>query len=73
MRSHRLPVVGSLACVLLSAGACSSPSRAPEGDVVEVERIDLTPPAPPAPATEELVLPGAPPQPDPAPRRPAAE
>lgn len=47
--------------VILAAAGCSSPSRAPETDVIEVERIDLTAPRP-APE-ESLVLPGAEPAP----------
>ena len=58
-------------CVVTAAlaGGCSSPSRSPESDVVEVERIDLTAPVKEAP--EEPVLPGAPSTPASAP--PSAE
>ncbi len=46
MRLHVLPafVIGATFCSLPSAG-CSSPSRGPEKDIVEVERIELAPPA----------------------------
>ena len=55
--ASRCPDVAA-AVLLLAAVGCSSPSRAPETDVIEVERIDLTAPKPAA--EESLVLPGAP-------------
>ena len=54
---------GSAAALLfLTAAGCSSPSRAPETDVIEVERIDLTTPkdaSDAVPGEDSLVLPGA--------------
>lgn len=51
MLRPRLPL---LAVLTLALGGCSSPSRGPEIDVVEVERIEVAP----APAGgEEIALP----------------
>jgi len=57
MRSPALPslvpwatlVAMTIVGVAPTAG-CSSPSRGPETDVVEVERIEIAPPAPTPPA-----------------------
>jgi hypothetical protein len=63
MRFHALPaLVGNAMLMALAIvgvapiAGCSSPSRGPETDVVEVERIEVAPPAPtppvPVPASE---------------------
>lgn len=63
MRAGRRPL--PVACGILVAmalGGCSSPSRGPETDVVEVERIEVTAPAPGSGDTArepDLVLPAA--------------
>lgn len=57
-RSH---AVAAAILMAISFGACSSPSRGPETDVVEVERIEVSAPAAPGGAAGEgeLVLPAA--------------
>jgi hypothetical protein len=47
MRLHLLPaVVTSLTILSAPLVGCSSPSRGPETDIVEVERIEIAPPTP---------------------------
>lgn len=57
-RSH---AVATAILTVISFGGCSSPSRGPETDVVEVERIEVAAPAAPGNAAGEgeLVLPAA--------------
>ena len=51
MRLHLLPaVVSSLTFLSATLVGCSSPSRGPETDIVEVERIEIAPPTPGTPA-----------------------